>query len=370
MTGSTSDTRNRKAAERELLARLGLTEDANTQMIEAAHDELVEYLEKAPGDLRSWARREIAAADEAYALLLDPTEGLTDAVAASIAPAAAVAAAPATKPAARPAAPVAAAVVVDEDGEEIEELSDEPVPVRKARATTRAAAAAPASADTVARNRLITRLALVAAGLVGVGVIVFAVYSFGGGSGVPGMNGTPAPEANAGAAASPAVDQAAVGALMAKLQADPKDTQTLIDLGNVYYNGADYATSGTFFDKALAVDPKNVDALLGRGATAYNVGDRAVAEKDWQAAIAADPTNADAHYYLGFLYLDQASPDIAKVKVEWNKVIELAPGSDFAKLAQQHLTSFESPAPGGSAAPVSSVAPAASPAASPSASGN
>jgi cytochrome c-type biogenesis protein CcmH/NrfG len=353
MTG-TLDTRSRKAAERELLARLGLTEAANTQMIEAAHDELVAYLEKAPGDLRSWARREIAAADEAYALLLDPTEGLTADVAASIAPAVAAEAAP---KAAR-TAPVAEVVPAVAD-DEIEELSDEPVPVRKARATTRTQTAP--SPEAGARNRLLTRLALVAAGLVGVGVIVFAVYTFGGGgSGVPGMSGSPAPEA----AASPAVDQAQVATLMAKLQTNPNDAATLIDLGNLYYNGADYATAGTFFDKALVVEPGNVGALLGRGATAYNAGDRTVAEKDWKAAIVADPTNADAHYYLGFLYLDQASPDIAKVTTEWNKVIELAPGSQFAQLAQQHLASFASPAPGASGAP------AASPAASPSASGN
>ena len=191
-------------------------------------------------------------------------------------------------------------------------------------------------------------------------MLVVAVYNFGGGgSGVPGFNGTPAPQASP---SGPVIDQAQVAALMQKLQANPNDTTALLDLGNVYYNGADYATAGTFFDKLLAVDPKNVQALLGRGATAYNVGDRTVAEKDWRAAIAADPKNVDAHYYLGFMYLDSASPDLAQVKAEWNQVIALAPGTSLANTVKQHLDSLNgSPAPGGSGAPAGSSAPAASP---------
>jgi len=360
MTGRTDDTASRKAAERELLARLGLTEDANTQMIEAAHDDLVQFLDSAPSDLRTWAQRAIAAADEAFALLLDPTEGLTPEVVASITTAAAVGAtaAPAGATAPRASAAALAPAVVDDD---IEELSDEPVPVRPARSSTRAAATTTAPVDNSVRNRLLTRLALVGGGILVVAVLVVAVYSFGGGgSGVPGFSGTPAPEASP---SGPVIDQAQVAALMQKLQANPSDTATLLALGNLYYNGADYATAGTFFDKLIAIDPKNVQALLGRGATAYNVGDRTVAEKDWRAAIAADPKNVDAHYYLGFMYLDSASPDLAQVKAEWNKVIELAPGTSLATTVQQHLTSLASGsfAPGASGAPAGSAAPAASP---------
>ena len=56
-----------------------------------------------------------------------------------------------------------------------------------------ATAAATAPVDNSARNRLLTRLALVGGGILVVGVLVVAVYNFGGGgSGVPGFNGTPA----------------------------------------------------------------------------------------------------------------------------------------------------------------------------------
>jgi cytochrome c-type biogenesis protein CcmH/NrfG len=357
--------------ENELLARLGLTRDANTQDIEAAHDDVIAFLESAPEGLRDWAKHEIAAADEAYALLFDPTAGIpagTVIVATAPAVMAEAAPAPARAPKAAETAAVAEAVTDDEE-EEI--LADEPVPTRPVRGRAGASTAAPAT-DNTARNRLLTRLALVGAGLVGVAALVVAVYSFGGGgAGVPGMNGTPAPEAAAGAGAQGAVDQAQVAGLMQQLQANPNDTAVMQQLADVYYQAGDFATAGTFFDKILVIEPENISALLGRGATAYNVGNSTGAEKDWRAVIAVDPKNVDAHYYLGFMYLDSESPDMAKVKAEWNKVIELAPDSDIAKTIQQHLDSLAAlpsattgASTGASAAPAASAAPSASPAVS------
>jgi len=364
----------RAAMEDELLARLGLTRDANTQDIEAAHDDVIAFLESAPEGLRDWAKHEIAAADEAYALLFDPTAAIPmDKVIVATAPAVVPEAAEAAAPAKATALPVAAVEDVAIDDEEAEILADEPVPtrpVRRAGAQPAGVAAAAPAADNTARNRLLTRLALVGAGLVGVAVLVVAVYSFGGGSGVPGMNGTPAPESAAGAGAQGGVDTAQVAALMQQLQANPNDTTVMQQLADLYYQAGDFATAGTFFDNIVELEPENTNALLGRGATAYNVGDQTLAEKDWRAVIAIDPKNVDAHYYLGFMYLDSESPDMAKVKAEWNKVIEIAPDSDIAKTIQQHLDSLAalpSASTGASAAPAASTAPAtpAAPAASP-----
>ena len=374
----------RAAMENELLARLGLTRDANTQDIEAAHDDVIAFLESAPEGLRDWAKHEIAAADEAYALLFDPTAAIPmDKVIVATAPAAAEAAVVTSSAKAARVAPEPAAEIEDVDDEEAEILADEPVPTRPVRKGAARAAAVPDAApvDNTARNRLLTRLALVGAGLVGVAALVIAVYSFGGGgSGVPGMNGTPAPESQAGAGEQTGVDTAAVAALMQQLQANPDDTAVMQQLADLYYQGGDFATAGTFFDKIIAVEPENVNALLGRGATAYNVGDQALAEKDWRAVIAIDPKNQDAHYYLGFMYLDSETPDMEKVKAEWNAAIAIAPDSDIAKSIQQHLDSLAalpsastgaaapSASPAGSAAPSASAAPTttAAPTAAPS----
>jgi hypothetical protein len=61
---------------KELLGRLGLRTNAGDQDVEAAHNDLVEFLELAPHELRSWAEAQTADVDEAFALLRGPEKDL------------------------------------------------------------------------------------------------------------------------------------------------------------------------------------------------------------------------------------------------------------------------------------------------------
>ncbi len=315
------------AVERELLGRLGLRADASSQDVESAHDQLIEYLEQAPADLRPWAQREITRVDEAYALLSDPTIdrfALTGSVVAA-------------------AAPVPA-----------------PAPTAARVAAMKGQSAARPTA--VTGNRPIRRLAIGAAAIVGVVAIALAGYNLNGGTGVPPITGTPAPEA----AASPGVDAAQVATLMQKITANPRDIASLQSLADLYYQASDFQTAGTFLAKILAVDSKNLTALLALGAVQFNQRNSADAERQWRAVLAIDPKNVEAHYDLGFMYLSKNPPDVANVKLEWGEVIAIDPNSAVAKTVATHLANLAgSPAPSGT--PIGSAAP---PAAAPSPSGN
>jgi hypothetical protein len=61
----------------ELLGRLGLHADATDQEVEAAHDELVDFLELAPQEMKSWAAARTTDVDELFALLSGPGQDLT-----------------------------------------------------------------------------------------------------------------------------------------------------------------------------------------------------------------------------------------------------------------------------------------------------
>ena len=317
------------SVEATLLARLGLTGGASSQEVEAAHDGLVDFLKGAPADQQTWARQQIGSIDEAFAILSDPTIDRSELAAGS------------TPVVAPVRAPQVSRIAVDD---------------------VSSAARPPASGT----NRLVKRVAIGAAAIIGVVAIAAAGFNLNGGTGVPPINGSPAPEA----AASPKLDQAQVAALMAKIQADPKDVVSLQSLADLYYQASDFASAGAFLEKILAVDPKNMTGLLALGAAQFNQGNAVDAEKNWRAALAVDPKNVEAHYDLGFMYLSKNPPDKANVKLEWGKVIELDPNSNVAKTVATHLASLESPAPGASGAPASgapaSAAPSTSSAPSPS----
>ncbi len=324
--------------ERDLLARLGLTFGANSEEVAAAHDEIVRFVADAPFDLRDWAHRATAAADDAFALLSDTTSDLD---------------VPAT----------AEGTVSDPDVElepEAEQAGDsdeieEDLEPRRSRLGV--------------LKRLAAGAALVVAAL----AVAVVGYNLGGGAGVAAVSGTPAPSS----AAAPSLDPAQVTALMQKIAADPKDVTSLTDLANLYFGIGDFKTAADWISKILVIEPTNVDALLALGTAQYNLGDPTSAEKQWRAAIAVDPKYAQAYYLLGFIYLNQSPPDMAKLEAAWDKVVEIDPTSDLAKTVATHLQSLTgSPAPSGAApassGPDASAAPSATPStptASPAASG-
>ncbi|HEU0242731.1 MAG TPA: hypothetical protein VFQ75_02425, partial [Candidatus Limnocylindrales bacterium] len=199
--------------------------------------------------------------------------------------------------------------------------------------------------------------------------VVVGGYALGGGSDDPAAS----PAAAQASSSAPSIDQAKVADLMAKFQADPKDVTTLMALANEFYAGGEYDTAGTWLDKVLAIDAGNVEALLAQGAVAFNNADLASAKATWDKVVAIDPKNVEAHYDLGFLYLNQQTPDWGGVQREWNEVVALDPESDLAKSVKAHLESLASAsmlpgtspaAQGASPAASSAATPASSPAAS------
>ena len=397
--------------ERELLARLGLDPSATPEDVSSAHETVCAYLAAAPRGLRSWARTQAAGADEAYALLTDPA-ALARAVAlvGASTRSAVLPGGPATPPAHRDTPDPAAAAAVpaaaappaagpnlgtprlDENGRRI--VSDDEIDALLAQvdptarrevvgtAAERAASAAAAGAPRTGglgglfASKGFRNLALVGATVAAIGIVAVVGYGFGG-TGAQAIGNNPGPAASA-APSAPVLDQAKVAELMGKIQANPKDADSLMALGDEFYKVGDFATAGEWFTKVTVVEPTNVRGFLALGATAFNKADMAAAETAWKQAVTIDDKNVEAHYDLGFLYLNRQPADMAGVQFHWNRVVELSPESEIAKTVQAHLTALASPIPGspdasgapaaspaGSSAPSASPAPSAAPSASP-----
>jgi len=177
--------------------------------------------------------------------------------------------------------------------------------------------------------------------------VVFLVFQMGNGSTAPDTSGTPTAQqttAPSGAPSTVPVDQTKVAALMKKITANPKDTASLLALGDIYFAAADYKNASTWEKKVLEVDPKNQVGLLAIGAAQFNLGNAVEAKKQWLTAVALNPKSAEGHYDLGFLYLSQTPPDKVNMTAEWNKVIAIDPTSELAKSVASHLNA-STPAP-------------------------
>jgi len=305
---------------KELLSRLGLRANAGDQDVEAAHDDLVEFLELAPHELKSWAQAQTAELDEAFALLRGQEKDLVQL--------AQVAATAQEGPAETSAAPSPAPP--GPSG-----LNSPAAPAALAKSWVPAALAA----SKPPRKMLVWVLAplLVVA-------VVLGVYFSGKSSGGPGISGKATgqqTQASGGAKTTP-VDRTKVAALMKKISANPKDIASLQALGDIYFAAADYKTATVWEQTVLGVDPKNQLALQAVGAAQFNLGNMAEAKKQWLIAAGLYPKNAEVHYDLGFLYLSQTPPDKVRMQAEWKQVVAIDPNSNLAKTVATHLTSAAS----------------------------
>jgi cytochrome c-type biogenesis protein CcmH/NrfG len=273
-TGSRTDATDARGG---LLARFGLDATADDQAVETTYDQIVEYLDEAPGDIRGWADRRQQEADRIFALLTVPETEL---------------ATPARTPAARPEA-------------------------------------AP-EATTNPTNRMLLGIIAV---LVTVGV-VFGVYWVGRPT-VPDVSAAASPTASAAPSAAPSLDTTQLAALTEKVKADPKDVASLQKIVDLYFTANDWPNAKAAAQKVLDADPKNEQAFVSLGAASYNGGDTAAAEKTWKKGLALYPKNPELHYDLGFLYMTNG--DNARMRTEWAKVVELAPGSELAKTVQSQV---------------------------------
>ena len=235
----------------DLLARLGLDSAADEEAVESTHDQIVEYLETAPNDIRGWADRRQQEVDRVFALLTGPQSELQGL--------------------ARPVAN----------------------------------ASAPAAAQPNKTNRMLVGIIAV---LVTIGV-VFGVYQMG----KPAVPELTAAQSTPTATA-PVLDQAKLADLTKKVAANPKDIASLQGIADLYFNANDWTNAKVFAQKVIAVDAKNAQGHISLGAAAYNAGDSATAEKTWKAGVALHPENAELHYDLGFLYMTTGRSDLMKTE--------------------------------------------------------
>lgn len=377
MTARPPSTTGRAAAETALLARLGLPPSTTPEDLDELHEAVSEYLAAAPAEIRGWAHAQATSLDETYLQLTDPVglEGST--LRSPTRPSAVDPGGPATPPARRATVPAVTTPV--DDGDAPDEATDEDdldaliasvtpsahrdsLPSRRSRKASRPKTTAGSLAASQGRVLPWRRIALGGVAIVAAVLIAIAGYSFGGGTG----QAAGAPTASNGA---PAIDQAKVADLMARIQASPNDTATLLALADEFYAGGQYQVAGTWLDKVLALDAKNVQALLAKGAVSFDLGDMPAAETTWKTVLGIETGNVEAHYDLGFLYLNQSPPDLTGVQREWTQVVKLGPGTQLAQTVQAHLDSLAAASmlPSGSAD--GSAAPS-SPATSPAASGS
>jgi tetratricopeptide (TPR) repeat protein len=151
------------------------------------------------------------------------------------------------------------------------------------------------------------------------------------------------------------LDEARAATLKATAEKNKSDAVTRVQLGDLYFDAERFSEASKWYEEALKADPKNVDASTDLGIAYYymNQADRALAQFDRSLAI--DPTHTKTLLNIGIVraFGKQDLEGAAKV---WQQVVDTAPNSQEARMAQQALQGLRSAHP---------AAPAGQPAGTP-----
>jgi cytochrome c-type biogenesis protein CcmH/NrfG len=131
--------------------------------------------------------------------------------------------------------------------------------------------------------------------------------------------------------------------LLAALQVDPNNFDTLVKLGNLYYDSKVFPEAITYYDRALKLRPQDVNVLTDVGTAYWYSGfpEKAVAE--YEKALQVQPTYAQTLFNLGIVRMEGLRDAKAAIAA-WEKLLASNPQYPEKQRVQELLAKARSQA--------------------------
>lgn len=119
------------------------------------------------------------------------------------------------------------------------------------------------------------------------------------------------------------VDQAAAP-LLANLNQNPDNFDSIVKLANLYYDGQQYTKAVKYYEHALKIQPKNPDVLTDFGTSLWYMGDADKAINEFQTALKYEPGRASTLFNLGIVRWQGKSDPKGAVEA-WEELVRKNP---------------------------------------------
>ena len=125
--------------------------------------------------------------------------------------------------------------------------------------------------------------------------------------------------------------------LLEAVNKDPKDFDSLVKLGNVYYDGQQYPSAIQYYEKALSVHPENPDVRTDMGTAYWYTGnaDKAIAEME--TSLKYRDGHPQSLFNLGWVRW-QGKGDAKGAVDAWEKLLKANPSYPQKEQVEQYIT--------------------------------
>jgi tetratricopeptide (TPR) repeat protein len=137
------------------------------------------------------------------------------------------------------------------------------------------------------------------------------------------------------------IDEARVAELQQRAAAAPKDPAVRVELGDLYYDARRFDLAMPWYEAAFALQPANVNVSTDLAVCYFETSqiDRALAQLDTSLAI--DPKHVKTLFNQG-IFRASGKRDLRGAAESWEKVLQIAPNSEEARIAREALAAINS----------------------------
>jgi cytochrome c-type biogenesis protein CcmH/NrfG len=140
------------------------------------------------------------------------------------------------------------------------------------------------------------------------------------------------------------IDPERVKALEGAAASNPKDAQSRVQLGNMFFDAEQFPQAIGWYEQALKINPNDPNVSTDLGVAYYytNQADRALAQFDHSLKV--DPKHIKTLLNVGIVraFGKQDLPGAAKA---WQQVVEISPDSPEGQAAKKGLEGIKSAHP-------------------------
>ena len=156
---------------------------------------------------------------------------------------------------------------------------------------------------------------------------------------IPGFGGVP------GGGSSPEVVDKAAQPMLEALRKNPKDSDTLAKLGNLYYDAQLYPKAIEYYQQALKITPGNVDVRTDMGTAMFYLGDSDKALAEFEKSLSYKPNHPNTLFNAGIVKW-QGKKDATGAIAAWEQLLKTNPNyperqkvEDLLSRAKEHAKS-------------------------------
>jgi cytochrome c-type biogenesis protein CcmH/NrfG len=127
-----------------------------------------------------------------------------------------------------------------------------------------------------------------------------------------------------------------VAPLLETLKTNPDDVDTIVKVGNLYYDGQQYQEAVKYYRLAAKNQPKNADLLTDLGTSLWYTGDADGAIAEFQKALKYQPDHPGTLFNLGIVRWQGKSDPKGAVEA-WEELLQKNPNYPQKQQLQEYI---------------------------------